>query len=169
MTSSIRKRLSSFDRRTFAAVAVSVLILSVVGGYFALSYGSVVGTRLELFKVSRSIGPSFVPVGFELDVRVQSSTGFLDTYVDDPLFSLTVDNLLFETVKAPQRDFRPGNTASFNLRFQNSDVDIASAIATRNTNALVLTMSSVVDAGWYRETLTRSVSGAWTGNAEANS
>ena len=164
MTSAIRKRLSlpSFGRRTFAAIAVSVLILSVVGGYFALSYGSVVGTQLELVKVSRSVGLSSVPVSFELDIRLRSSTGFLDTYVDDPLFSLTVDNLLFGTVKAPQRDIRPGTSASYNLKFQNSEIDIASAIASRDTNNLVLTISCAVDAGWYREALTRSLSGAWT-------
>ena len=128
--------------------------------YYSLSYNSVSGTHPELVTASKSA--SYFEATFYVTIHVWSWAGSLNTEVNQPTFTLTVDNLPFGSQTGTSAIFQPNNFLTYTFAFKTTDSGIAQAVRNSNTNYLVVQMSAEVSAGWYRSLLTKSDSHAWT-------
>jgi hypothetical protein len=128
--------------------------------YYEMSYNSVNGTHPQLVTGYRKIG--FASATFYVTVHVWSWATSTDTTLNNPSFTLTVDNFPFGTQHPASGTFGTGNYISYTLAFQSNDSSVAYAIGRTNTNYVAIDLSGDVSAGWFHELITRSDSATWT-------
>jgi len=128
--------------------------------YYELGLNSVNGTHPELVTASKTANSTAAT--FYVTIHVWSWAGSLDTQVNEPLFSLTVDNLPFGTRVGSSGTFSPNNFISYTIAFKTADSSIAQEIRNSDTNYIVVQISADVSAGWYHASLTKSDSHIWT-------
>ncbi len=148
-------------RRFFFLMAGLVaLTLTPTIIYYEMSYNSVNGTHPELVTGYRKI--AFASATFYVTVHVWSWATSIDTTLNNPAFTLTVDNFPFGTQRPTSGTFGTGNYVSYTLAFQSNDSSVAAAVGRTTTNHITLDLSGDVSAGWYHELVTRSDSVTWT-------
>ena len=152
-----------FYRTTgFLALVIGIVALTAAPTitYYGLSYNSVNGTAVQLASGYRSPGNGYVTT-FYLEIHVWSYATSLDTRISEPLFSLAVDSLPFATLATSSGTWHTNGFISYNLKFKTFDNTVAEAVGQSTTNHLVLSVTGVVSAGLFSETLTRSDSVTW--------
>ena len=146
-------------QRVIIVIGVGVLIVTPTLIYYSMSYNSVNGTHPQLVTGYRQIG--FLSATFYVTVHVWSWATSVDTQVNNPTFTLAVDNFPFGTQTSTSGTFQPNNYISYTLKFQVNDGSIARSVENSNSNTLFLQMSAEVSAGWFHGLITRSDSDIW--------
>jgi hypothetical protein len=138
-------------------VVVVAAIASIAVPY-GLSYQSVKGLTVEIAQVSRVYNPgTLANIEFDLTTHVWSSNS-LDTRIDLVEFALWVDDIPFPTISARGSTFSPNSYLQYDLRFVDRSSQDATLLAGRTSHQITLSVSSLVQAGFYSTTLSPSTS-----------
>ncbi len=118
------------------------------------------GLTVEMVEVSRTYNPgTFASIAFGITAHVWS-TNSLDTRIDQVEFALWVDDIAFPTIAARGSTFSPNSYLQYDLRFVSDNSQDAVLLAGRTNHQITLSVSTLVQAGFYSTSLSPSTSRA---------
>jgi hypothetical protein len=137
---------------------VVVAAIASIAVPYGLSYESVKGLTVEIVQVSRTYNPgALANIEFDVTAHVWSSNS-LDTSIDQVQFALWVDDIPFPTIDARGSTFSPNSYLQYDLRFVDHNSQDASLLGGRDSHQITLSISTVVQAGFYSTSLSPATS-----------
>lgn len=157
--------LKSYVKRhqlLIAIMLVAGLLVTPTIIYYEMSYNSVNGTTVQIASARRNVSggcgsswpfcngqTSIYSVTYSIEAHVWSYATSLDTRVNDPTFSLVVDNNPISSQQGGSGTFKPYSYIIYYLTFTTTNSAVANSVGSRTSNFVSLAMDASMSAGMY--------------------